>query len=208
MLKRSMVLAAVTVLTACGPSQPPQNASATDPNAAPPPVAAAPAPVPQAAAPTPPPPQPQAEREEVKPVHHHHVQAAAPVQEQPVVQQQQQVAPPPVCQDCGVIASVQSARQTGEAGMVGTLGGAAAGGLAGNQFGKGKGKIGMTVLGVLGGALAGREVESQVKAKTVYNVTVNMDDGSQRVITVDSLNGLGNGSKVRVTGNSLQYNGG
>jgi len=141
-------------------------------------------------------------------VHHHHVQAAAPVQEQPVVQQQQQVAPPPVCQDCGVIASVQSARQTGEAGMVGTLGGAAAGGLAGNQFGKGKGKIGMTVLGVLGGALAGREVESQVKAKTVYNVTVNMDDGSQRVITVDSLNGLGNGSKVRVTGNSLQYNGG
>ncbi len=141
-------------------------------------------------------------------MHHHHVQAAAPVQEQPVVQQQQQVAPPPVCQDCGVIASVQSARQTGEAGMVGTLGGAAAGGLAGNQFGKGKGKIGMTVLGVLGGALAGREVESQVKAKTVYNVTVNMDDGSQRVITVDSLNGLGNGSKVRVTGNSLQYNGG
>jgi outer membrane lipoprotein SlyB len=99
-------------------------------------------------------------------------------------------------------------RQKGDAGMVGTLGGAAAGGLLGNQFGHGKGKTAMTVVGVLGGALAGREVESQVKAKTVYNVTVNMDDGSQRVVTVDSLNGLGAGSKVRVIGNSLQYNGG
>jgi outer membrane lipoprotein SlyB len=141
-------------------------------------------------------------------VRHHRAQASAPVQEEAPTVVQQQPAPPPVCQDCGVIASVEPVRQKGDAGMVGTLGGAAAGGLLGNQFGHGKGKTAMTVVGVLGGALAGREVESQVKAKTVYNVTVNMDDGSQRVVTVDSLNGLGAGSKVRVIGNSLQYNGG
>jgi hypothetical protein len=33
-----------------------------------------------------------------------------------------------------------------------------------------------------------------------------MDDGTQRMITVDSLNGLGVGSKVKVIGNSLQPN--
>ena len=106
-----------------------------------------------------------------------------------------------------MIASVEQERVKGQAGAVGTLGGAAAGGLAGAQFGKKSGKIAMTVLGAIGGALAGREVESQVNAKTVYRVTVNMDTGDQRVITVDSLNGLGVGSKVKVVGNSLQYNG-
>ncbi|UEM23883.1 glycine zipper 2TM domain-containing protein [Skermanella mucosa] len=41
---------------------------------------------------------------------------------------------------------------------VGTLGGAAAGGLAGSQFGKGKGQLAMTAGGVLLGALLGGEV--------------------------------------------------
>lgn len=41
---------------------------------------------------------------------------------------------------------------------VGTLGGAAAGGLAGAQFGKGKGQLAMTAGGVLLGALLGGEV--------------------------------------------------
>ncbi|WP_343038645.1 RT0821/Lpp0805 family surface protein [Skermanella pratensis] len=41
---------------------------------------------------------------------------------------------------------------------MGTLGGAAAGGLAGAQFGKGKGQLAMTAGGVLLGALLGGEV--------------------------------------------------
>ncbi|QQP92091.1 glycine zipper 2TM domain-containing protein [Skermanella sp. TT6] len=41
---------------------------------------------------------------------------------------------------------------------VGTLGGAAAGGLAGAQFGKGRGQLAMTAGGVLLGALLGGEV--------------------------------------------------
>ena len=41
---------------------------------------------------------------------------------------------------------------------VGTLGGAAAGGLIGSQFGHGSGKLAMTGIGVLLGALAGSEI--------------------------------------------------
>jgi surface antigen len=41
---------------------------------------------------------------------------------------------------------------------VGTLGGAAAGGLIGSQFGSGKGKLAMVGIGVLLGGLAGSEI--------------------------------------------------
>jgi surface antigen len=50
------------------------------------------------------------------------------------------------CQDAGT-------KQT-----VGTLGGAAAGGLIGSQFGSGSGKLAMTGLGVLLGGLAGSSI--------------------------------------------------
>jgi outer membrane lipoprotein SlyB len=105
-----------------------------------------------------------------------------------------------------VIASVEQRRVKGDASAVGTLGGAAAGGFAGNQFGHGSGKTLMTIAGVVAGGLAGREVEKQVKAKEVYDVSVRMDDGSQRSLTVEALNGLAIGSRVRVNGNSLQPN--
>jgi surface antigen len=44
----------------------------------------------------------------------------------------------------------------------GTLGGAAAGGLAGSQFGSGTGKLAMTGLGIVLGALLGGEVGSSL----------------------------------------------
>jgi outer membrane lipoprotein SlyB len=113
-------------------------------------------------------------------------------------------APPPPCQDCGVIASISPIRQQGQAGLVGTLGGAAAGGFAGNQFGKGKGKSAMTALGILGGAFAGRAIEQQATATTQYQVFVNMDTGGQRMVTLPSPNGLVAGVRVHVTGNSVQ----
>ena len=49
---------------------------------------------------------------------------------------------------------------TGE--TVGTLGGAAAGGLVGSQFGKGSGQLATTGLGVIGGAWAGNEIGASI----------------------------------------------
>jgi len=112
-------------------------------------------------------------------------------------------AQPPPCGDCGVVASITPVRQEGQAGWAGTLGGAAAGGLAGNQFGKGKGNMAMTALGIVGGAFAGREVEKQVTANTVYQVAVNMETGGVRMVTVANGQGLAPGMHVHVDGDSL-----
>lgn len=52
---------------------------------------------------------------------------------------------------------------------IGTLGGAAAGGLAGAQIGKGKGQLAMTALGALVGAFAGSSVGSSLdRADELY----------------------------------------
>lgn len=52
---------------------------------------------------------------------------------------------------------------------IGTLGGAAAGGLLGAQAGKGSGKLAMTALGTIAGALAGNSVGSSLdKADSLY----------------------------------------
>jgi uncharacterized protein YcfJ len=191
MLKKNLVLlgaAAVVSLSACSPAQPP---APPDQNAAQPPAgtapAATPAPVDQQAE--------QIKEEERKLAHLKREQAQAQAAMNP--------PPPPVCQDCGTVVAITAVRQEGQAGAVGTLGGAAAGGLVGNQFGKGKGRVATTILGVVGGALAGREVEKQVNASTVYQVAVNMDTGGQQTVTIADAQGLGVGSHVHVQGQNL-----
>src|SRR5579885_456410 len=202
MLRRTLILTSFLVLAACGPSQQPQdqNGQAT---ANPPPAAPAANTAPAAAAPS-------AADEEAAKVAAEKRKLAALKRQEAELQQQQQAqaapapAPAPVCQDCGVITAITPVTQEGQAGVAGTLGGAAVGGLAGNQFGKGKGKTAMTVLGVIGGALAGREVEKKVTSKTVYQISVNMDAGGTRTVTVADASGLAVGTKVHVNGNIVQ----
>ncbi len=203
MLKKTFVmLSFVTVLAACGPSQQPP----ADQGAAPPPAAAAPAPAPAPVAAAPAPAAPSANDAELAKIRAE--QRKLQREQNALAQQQAQAAaappPPPACQDCGVVASVTPVKQAGQAGLLGGLGGAAVGGLAGNQFGHGKGKTAMTVVGVLGGALAGAEVQKQVTSTTVYQVAVNMETGGQRVVTLPSAEGLSPGTRVHVNGSSLQ----
>ncbi|MBX6420373.1 MAG: glycine zipper 2TM domain-containing protein [Nevskia sp.] len=204
MLRRTLILTSFLVLAACGPSQQPQDQNGQAP-ANPPPAAPAANTAPAAAAPS-------AADEEAAKVAAEKRKLAALKRQEAELQQQQQAqaapapapAPAPVCQDCGVITAITPVTQEGQAGVAGTLGGAAVGGLAGNQFGKGKGKTAMTVLGVIGGALAGREVEKKVTSKTVYQISVNMDAGGTRTVTVADASGLAVGTKVHVNGNSVQ----
>ena len=99
---------------------------------------------------------------------------------------------------------VERKQEWGTGGIAGTAIGGAAGGLLGNQFGKGKGKTAMTVVGVLGGALAGAETQKALTSTTVYQVAVSMEAGGQRTVTINSVNGLAPGSRVHVDGNNLQ----
>ncbi|WP_407692542.1 outer membrane lipoprotein [Ramlibacter aquaticus] len=76
-----------------------------------------------------------------------------------------------------------------------------AGGLLGHQMGGGNGKAALTVLGALGGAFAGNEVEKTARATTEYEVQVRMEDGSVR--TVRQSQPIAAGTHVRVNNGSL-----
>ena len=110
------------------------------------------------------------------------------------------------CADCGVIESVREIDAKGQGSGLGAVGGGVLGGLLGNQVGGGRGKDVMTVVGVVGGAVAGNEVEKRVKASKSYEVTVRLHDGSSRVISETSLPIWHIGDKVKVVNRAIQSN--
>lgn len=110
-------------------------------------------------------------------------------------------SPKPVCASCGIVEAVQAQTLKGEASGVGAVAGGVIGGLIGNQMGGGNGKKAMTVVGAVGGGMAGNEIEKQHKARTVYRTQVRMDDGSLRSFTRSEA--LAVGQKVRVDGQKL-----
>ncbi|MGZ5181863.1 MAG: glycine zipper 2TM domain-containing protein [Ramlibacter sp.] len=111
-----------------------------------------------------------------------------------------------ICASCGTVESVQAVQEKGEGSGLGVAGGAIAGGLLGHQVGGGKGKTALTVLGAVGGALAGNEVEKRVRATTVYDVQVRMEDGSVRTFRRNEP--MTAGTRVQVEGNSLRVSSG
>jgi len=110
---------------------------------------------------------------------------------------------PPVCADCGIVAAVRAIKTPGQGTAIGVLGGGAVGGLVGNQFGSGNGKGAMTILGVIGGALAGNQVEKEAKATTHYDVDVRMDNGQLRTVSVPGNPGPIIGTRVRIQNGQL-----
>ena len=76
------------------------------------------------------------------------------------------------------------------------------GGLLGNQVGGGNGRKAMTVVGAVGGGLAGHEIEKHARGETVYQVRVRMDNGTTRTVTVK--NPPATGARVIVEGQSLR----
>ena len=107
-------------------------------------------------------------------------------------------APAPVCVDCGTVTDVRSYQIKGEASGVGAAVGAVAGGLIGNQIGGGSGKKIATVAGVVGGGLAGHEVEKRRNTDTRWEVTVQLDNGTTSTLQYAQEPGLTVGQKVRV----------
>jgi outer membrane lipoprotein SlyB len=110
-----------------------------------------------------------------------------------------------VCTNCGVIEAVTPVKQKGEGTGVGAVGGAVVGGLLGNTMGGGDGRKAMTVLGAVGGGVAGNAIEKNVRATTVYQVRVRMDDGTRRTLTQTSAPAVG--AKVTLEGNQVRARG-
>lgn len=128
--------------------------------------------------------------------------AAAPRPAAPAPAQQ-------ACQSCGVVESVRQVQvpvKDNSDHLVGTIGGGVVGGVVGNQFGGGSGKTALTVLGAVGGALAGREVERNIRQQqtvTHYELTVRMGDGSARQFRSAQPFAFASGDRVRVENNQL-----
>lgn len=129
--------------------------------------------------------------------------AAAPRPAAPAAPAQQ------ACQSCGVVESVRQVQvpvKDNSDHLVGTIGGGVVGGVVGNQFGGGSGKTALTVLGAVGGALAGREVERNIRQQqtvTHYELTVRMGDGSARQFRSAQPFAFASGDRVRVENNQL-----
>jgi outer membrane lipoprotein SlyB len=85
-----------------------------------------------------------------------------------------------ICATCGVVSATRVETRKGEGGPAGVVGGALVGGALGHQMGGGSGKTAMTVLGAVGGGIAGNEIEKKVKETKVWITTVTLKDGSTR----------------------------
>jgi outer membrane lipoprotein SlyB len=108
-----------------------------------------------------------------------------------------------VCSQCGVVSSVTKKSTKGKATWVGTVGGAVAGGVIGNQVGGGNGKVATTVVGATGGALVGREAEKRMKKKDVYEIVVQMEGGTSKVLIKEARPAIQPGDKVKVIGEDI-----
>lgn len=138
--------------------------------------------------------------------------APAPTQQQYAQQQQAQPAPqyaqqqpsqPAYCSTCGTVEGISAVRQEGHGTGIGAVGGEVAGGVVGNQFGSGNGRTAMTVLGALGGGLAGNSVEKHIRSTTSYSVRVRMENGKTRYFTYHEAPPFQQGQRVRVENGTL-----
>lgn len=102
------------------------------------------------------------------------------------------------CASCGTVTAIHTVALRGDATGLGAVAGGVTGAVVGKQMGRGNGNTVMTLLGAAGGALAGNEIERNVKKRYSYRVTVRMDDGSFRTVSQSSRPAIAVGERVRV----------
>lgn len=110
--------------------------------------------------------------------------------------------------DYGTVQSIEQLSEGGGSTVVGTLAGAAVGGVVGHQFGGGSGKDLATVAGAVGGAIIGHEIQQRAQernaAQNDYRITVRMRDGSRRTFTDSHVGDLRVGQQVHIVGDRIQ----
>ena len=113
--------------------------------------------------------------------------------------------PPPVCSTCGTIESVNPVKLQGKPNGVGAVGGGVLGAVVGSKIaGRNNHTLG-GIIGAIGGGLAGNAIEEHERTYTAYDVTVRMEDGSERTIRQSTAPQVG--AKVTVNGSTIQSRG-
>lgn len=102
-------------------------------------------------------------------------------------------------QSFGVVQSIDLVRQ-GHSGIGGgAVAGALIGGIVGNQVGSGDGKTAATVLGAVGGAYAGNQIQKRNEQQyDGYKFTIRMRDGSYETVMQASNNDIQVGDRVQI----------
>jgi outer membrane lipoprotein SlyB len=88
------------------------------------------------------------------------------------------------CNQCGTVQSVRKVDISGNNShhVLGTVIGAVAGGLIGNQVGGGKGKTAATAAGAVAGGAVGHQVAKN-RSSEGYQVVIKLDDGQTATVT-------------------------
>ena len=113
------------------------------------------------------------------------------------------------CATCGTLESIRYVEQKGQASGGGAVIGGVLGGVVGHQFGSGRGNTVATIAGVGVGAVAGNEVEKNVKKSSYYTLTVRLDNGKRQTVSQSAKPSFREGDRVRIVdGNRLVFAGG
>jgi len=107
------------------------------------------------------------------------------------------------CKSCGTVVSVKTVEKKGEASGAGAVIGGIAGGVLGHQIGSGRGNTAATVAGAAGGAYAGHQIEKNRNTKTVHQVTVRMEDGTNRYFDFSEPTAFKATDKVKIVDGKL-----
>ncbi len=108
--------------------------------------------------------------------------------------------------DYGRVSSIdplQSTYQRAAPSGVGAVIGAVVGGVLGNQIGGGMGRAALTAAGAVGGAVAGNAIEGRTAPGRevgggLYRISIQLDQGGQRVYDVPDPSDLRPGDRVRM----------
>ena len=107
------------------------------------------------------------------------------------------------CATCGEVRAITAVNEEGKSTGVGAVLGAIVGGIAGHQVGGGNGQKIATVAGAIGGAVAGNKVEKNRDSEVMYDVRIEMENGTEQIIRVPDATGISVGSDVTVEGNQI-----
>ena len=101
----------------------------------------------------------------------------------------------------GTVESVRNVVIVNPDSGVGTVGGAALGGLAGSTVGHGRGSAAAGIVGAIAGGVLGQRAEAGVNNRPGFEITVRLDSGELRAITQSADELFRPGERVRLLSN-------
>lgn len=106
------------------------------------------------------------------------------------------------CYDCGTVVAIEATGKTGGTNVVGPVLGGIVGAVAAKELARkntdSEGRRNVAIAaGAAGGAVAGNAIQNRTQGSG-YDVHVRMDDGRTTVVHQNDLNGIRQGSYVRI----------